>query len=432
MTVDNGITSVEGVAYARSRGITTVVTDHHLPGDVVPDADALVNPNQAGCAFASKALCGTGVAFYTLLCVRQAMRSGGAKPAGSLAQLMDLVATATVADVVALDYNNRLLVEAGLRRYRSGQVWPGLAALAAVARVDLPGMVARDIGLRVAPRINAAGRLVDITTGIQCLLAEDPGHAQQLAAELDALNSERRALQASMTEEAVSSIGEFDGRAGGIVVMSEENHEGVVGLVATRIREETYRPTMAFAPSIDAPTLIKGSGRSIPGVNIRDVLAFVDVRAPGTLVKFGGHAAAAGATVVAERLPLFEALFDEGCRALAAPGAFEAKVLVDAPLQPGELTLETVRRIETAGPWGAGLEEPLFEDEFAVARASTMGASGAHVRYQLRAGNVTLNGVHFSGAPTMKASGRLHCLYRPTINRWGGRESVQLMIERVL
>ncbi|HPU52710.1 MAG TPA: single-stranded-DNA-specific exonuclease RecJ, partial [Burkholderiaceae bacterium] len=312
VTVDNGIASMDGVARARELGIGVVITDHHLPGDELPAAQAIVNPNQPGCDFASKHLAGVGVMFYLLLAVRAELRTRGAfRDSGepALQGLLDLVALGTVADLVRLDRNNRLLVAAGLKRIRAGKAQPGVKALFEVAGREWRNAACADLGFTVGPRINAAGRLSDITVGIECLLTDDPARALELAAELDTINRARRDIEATMREQAFEAAGEPDPGSNTLVVFRDDWHPGVVGLVASRLKDRHHRPTIAFAPSTQ-PGCLQGSGRSIAGVHLRDALDLAAKRTPGAVLRFGGHAMAAGLTLVAERLDAFRASFE--------------------------------------------------------------------------------------------------------------------------
>lgn len=428
VTVDNGIASTSGVAHARNLGMTVIVTDHHLPGPELPVADAIVNPNQPGCGFASKALAGVGVMFYVLLALRALLRVRGvlAVPP-NLATLLDLVALGTVADVAVLDYNNRILVEQGLRRIRAGHAQPGLLALLEVAGRPRAQLNASDLGFVLGPRLNAAGRLDDMGTGIDCLLARSIEAARPLARQLDTLNRERRTRTGEMAGQAFDLTA--DSRATGIAVFDESWHEGIVGLVASRLKEAHHRPAIAFARA-EAAGVLKGSARSIAGFNVRDALAAVDAAHPGLITRFGGHAMAAGLTLPEAGYAAFCAAFDAACRHALPPAALERTLLTDGPLLAGELCLSTAQALEQAGPWGQGFEEPLFEGVFTVTAIRLMGSEQQHVRYQLRAADgAAAEAVDFGGAERAAAPGTVvELAYQLGVNRYNGSESLQLRV----
>ncbi len=429
VTVDNGIASVEGVAHAKSLGLTVIITDHHLPGTELPAAAAIVNPNQPGCGFASKALAGVGVMFYLLLALRQELRSRGVLATEpNLATLLDLVALGTVADLAKLDHNNRILVEQGLRRIRAGRAQPGVQALLQVAGRAAQHISATDLGFVLGPRLNAAGRLEDMRTGIECLLAADLATAEPLARALDQLNRERRTLTADMGEVALAMSA--DNTAVGIVVFDQSWHEGIVGLVASRLKEAHHRPAIAFARAQESG-LLKGSARSVTGLNIRDALAAIDARHPGMILRFGGHAMAAGLSLQEAQYETFATHFDAICCELLPAWALERSLQVDGPLAADELSLNTAALLEHAGPWGQGFEEPLFEGVFTVVSLRLMGSEQQHVRYQLRAdvGSV-IEAVDFGGAERAAAVGSAITLaYAVSVNRYNGRESLQLRVQ---
>ena len=427
--VDNGIASNAGVAHAQKLGMQVLITDHHLAGPQLPAADAIVNPNQPGCGFTSKNLAGVGVMFYVLSALRTRLRANGgfgvrAEP--NLAEYLDLVALGTVADLVRLDYNNRILVEAGLRRIRAGRGRAGIQALLRVAGREPARAGATDLGFAVGPRINAAGRLEDIRAGIECLLADSEAAAMPLAQELDGLNRDRREIEAQMREEALQMV--EDSEAVGVCLFDPEWHEGVVGLVASRVKEKLHRPSIAFARAQEAG-LLKGSGRSIAGLHIRDALADVDTRHPGLILRFGGHAMAAGLSLAEERLDEFEQAFDTVCRERIEPEALLDVLETDGELGPEALTLETAQVLEHAGPWGQGFPPPLFEGEFEVADARLVGTQKTHAKYTLRCGAQVLSAMDFGGVDRLRERGRVHCVYRLAVNRYQGRESVDLLIE---
>ncbi|HEX4896061.1 MAG TPA: single-stranded-DNA-specific exonuclease RecJ [Solimonas sp.] len=432
VTVDNGIASVAGVARAQALGLQVLITDHHLPGPELPAAEALVNPNQPGCPFPSKHLAGVGVMFYLLLALRARLREDGAfagREPPNLAELLDLVAVGTVADVVRLDRNNRILVEQGLRRLRAGRARPGLMALLQVAGRDPARLGAQDLGFVLGPRINAAGRLEDIRTGIDCLLAPDLETALPLARALDRYNRERRELEAQMRAEAEVLVGDCSDDTG-ISLFDPSWHEGVVGLVASRIKEREHRPVFAFARAQD-PGWLKGSGRSIPGFHLRDALAAIDARHPGLLARYGGHAMAAGLSLREERLPQFRALFAAECRRTLSEDVLQRLLETDGELATAELSLETAQALETAGPWGQGFPEPLFEGRFQVADVRCVGADGAHVKYRLRHSGGTVTAMDFGGAERLHSVGSLHLVYALSVNRWQGNESLDLRIQHL-
>ena len=431
VTVDNGIASNAGVAHAKALGLPVLITDHHLPGQELPDAAGIVNPNQPGCGFVSKHLAGVGVMFYVLLALRARLRASGgfaqrAEP--NLADWLDLVAVGTVADVVRLDHNNRVLVEQGLRRIRAGRCRPGLRALLEVAGRSAERISSTDLGFVIGPRINAAGRLEDIRVGIECLLAEDATTALALARQLDAYNRERREIEAQMRDDADLLV--QDSTATGVSLFDESWHEGVVGLVASRIKERLHRPVIAFAQAQE-PGLLKGSGRSISGLHLRDALAFVDAQRPGLIQRFGGHAMAAGLTLDRACLDEFSAAFDAVCQAWLSQEQLEKVIESDGELDNAELSLETAALLENAGPWGQGFGEPVFEGFFEVTQARLIGSAQNHAKYQLRSGAVVVAAVDFGGAERLVTAGHIHAVYRLAVNRWQGRESLDLQIVRL-
>ena len=375
-----------GVDAANRAGIPVIVTDHHLPGDALPDALAIVNPNQPGCEFPSKSACGCAVAFYLMLAlraelVRQGVFSGRSVP--NLASLIDLVALATVADVVPLDRNNRILVEQGLRRIRSGVTQPGIRALLQVAGKDASRICSTDFGFAIGPRINAAGRLTDMSLGIECLLTDDPVQAQAMAAELNGLNQERRQIEQTMQTDALallSNVSEADTQATGICLYHPEWHQGVVGILASRIKERLHRPVIAFAQGDDGE--LKGSARSIPGLHMRDALDLVDKRCPGAVIRFGGHAMAAGLTLKASELERFRTVFDAVCHSLINEADLNHRIETDGELPAKDLSLELAEQLRIAGPWGQGFPEPVFEGQFRLVQQRIVGAK--HLKLMLQ------------------------------------------------
>ncbi len=435
LTVDNGIASHAGVAAARARGIDVVVTDHHLPGAELPPALAIVNPNCPGDAFPSKALAGVGVMFYLLLALR-ARLFGAAGPRPDLGALLDLVALGTVADLVPLDANNRILVEAGLRRIRAGRCVPGIAALFRAARRDPARAVASDLGFALAPRINAAGRLEDMGLGIECLLSDAAEPADALAAELSRINAERQELQASMVEQAESLVAAVLARADGAalpygIVLHEAGwHPGVVGLVASRLKERLHRPVVACAPADGHGGELRGSARSIPGFHLRDALAEVDARKPGLILRFGGHAMAAGLSLAPQRLAEFAAEFDAVARRRIDPPALERFVWSDGELAPGDFSVEAARALRYGGPWGQGFEEPAFDNAFAVESWRMVGERHLKLRLQ-PAARAPVNAIVFGGAEQGPPPPRLRALFHLDLNEWNGRESLQLLVRQI-
>ncbi|MDE1923980.1 MAG: single-stranded-DNA-specific exonuclease RecJ, partial [Gammaproteobacteria bacterium] len=380
VTVDNGVSSLDGVAAASARGIAVLVTDHHLPGPELPRAAVIVNPNLRGSSFASPSLAGVGVAFYVIAALARALPQTGFNPA----ELLDLVALGTVADVVTLDHNNRVLVAQGLRRIRSRRCVPGVRALLEAGGRRLEEVVAADLGFAAAPRLTAAGRMADMRIGIECLLADEPAAADRLAAQLSRLNEERREVERRMQDEAIDLAAAADqaGEAGalGLCLFDESWHQGVVGLVAGRIKERLHRPVIAFARAADGQ--LRGSARSIPGIHVRDALEAIAVRRPQLIGKFGGHAMAAGLTLKAEALEEFRAEFAAEVAARADPATIDGVLHTDGELEAGEFSLETARALAEGGPWGQGFAEPLFDGEFEVCEARVVGER--HLKMKLR------------------------------------------------
>jgi len=435
VTVDNGVASVAGVAAAKARGIKVIVTDHHLPGEQLPACDAMVNPNLAGDPFPSKMLAGVGVMFYLLLALRAKLHEQGAFDAAKpdLSPLLDLVALGTVADLVPLDFNNRVLVEAGLQRMRSGRACAGIAALVEAARRSVATLCASDLGFSIGPRLNAAGRLEDMRLGVECLLADDAVQARHLAGQLDAINRERRDLQVSMVAEAeamVAGLGHVD--AVGVALYEPSWHAGVVGLVASKLKERLHRPVIAFAPaSEDDAGHLRGSARSIPGFHIRDALAAIDVRQPGLIERFGGHAMAAGLSLKAGDYPRFAAAFDAIARELIEPERLQAVLYTDGELPPGAATLVLARQLREAGPWGQAFPEPLFDNLFECAGWKVMGER--HLRLQLRdpRDGALHDAVMFNAYHDQPPPSRFCAAYELTINDWQGRETPRLLLRHI-
>ncbi len=425
LTVDNGIASVEGVAAAKALDITTVITDHHLPGEVLPDAQVIVNPNQPGCGFPSKALAGVGVMFYTLLALRAELRTRGTfsrMPEPNFGDLLDLVALGTVADVVKLEHNNRILVSQGLKRMRAGRLCPGLKALFSVAGRDAHYANTFDLGFALGPRINAAGRLSDMSLGIELLITEDMDRALHIAQMLDQLNRERRSIEAQMQEEALFNLADFDpGHAKSIVLFEESWHQGVVGIVAGRIKERFYRPTIVFARGEDG--LLKGSGRSIVGIHMRDVLDWVTKQSPNLIPRFGGHAMAAGLSLAEPDLAEFTRLFERGVSVLADPEALTPVLETDGQLEPSQMNLLTAKMLEQ-GIWGQGFAAPVFEGVFAVERQRIL--KEKHLKLTLRQGNTSFEAIYFNHAEPVPE--QVHVAYKLDVNSYNGAENLQLML----
>ena len=426
ITVDNGIASVAGVARARELGIEVLVTDHHLPGERLPNAAVIVNPNQRGCGFPSKNLAGVGVMFYVLLALRAELRARGRYTEATqpkLNALLDLVALGTVADVVPLDRNNRILVAAGLERIRNGLANPGIAALFEVAGRSTRTARAADLGFTIGPRVNAAGRLTDMTVGIECLLADDPARALELARQLDELNRERRAIEADMQVDALAELHDTDlGSRRTITLFNEGWHQGVVGLVASRVKERHHRPTIAFARADERS--LRGSGRSIEGVHLRDVLDLVTKAAPAMIEKFGGHAMAAGLTLATEHYEGFREAFEAATRASADAELFARRVATDGPLAPSDISLALTEAIDRQ-IWGQGFAPPLFDNEFAVVEQRLV--KETHLKLTLE-----LEGRRFSAIwfrRTQPLPTRVRLAYRPAEEEYRGSRSVGLHIE---
>ena len=426
ITVDNGIASVAGVARARQLGIDVLITDHHLPADRLPAAAVIVNPNQRGCGFPSKSLAGVGVMFYVLLALRAELRRRGRFSDATqpkLNGLLDLVALGTVADVVPLDRNNRILVAAGLDRIRGGLAQPGIAALFEVAGRSVRTARASDLGFAVGPRINAAGRLTDMTVGIECLSTDDPARALDLARQLDELNRERRAIEADMQFDALAELDESDlGSRRTITLFNEGWHQGVVGLVASRVKERHHRPTIAFARADERS--LRGSGRSIEGVHLRDVLDLVTKAAPEMIDRFGGHAMAAGLTLPAERYDGFAQAFEAATRASTEADLFTRRIATDGPLAATEINLPLIEAIERQ-IWGQGFAAPLFDNEFAVIEQRLI--KDAHLKLALEFDGRRFDAIWFRRTQPLPT--RVRLAYRPVADEYQGQRRVSLHIE---
>lgn len=436
VTVDSGIACHAGVAAAKAQGWQVLVTDHHLPGPQLPSADVIVNPNLDGDAFPSKALAGVGVMFYLLIALRRHLREAGAFAGAEpdLAVLLDLVAIGTVADLVALDYNNRLLVSAGIRRMREGRCQPGVRALVEVAGRALDKLTATDIGFAIGPRLNAAGRLEDMAVGIECLLSEDDAQARELALMLDRINAERRGLQQKMELDAETLMTELPDAAesmpAAMCLFDERWHPGVIGLVASRIKDKVHRPTVAFAPAAPGSEDLRASARSIPGFHIRDAIAAVDAQHPGLIQRFGGHAMAAGLSLPRANLEIFRNLFTAYAQARLTAEQLSAELLSDGPLAAGELTRDCAEALSMAGPWGQGFAEPLFDNVFSVLEWRVL--SGRHLKFKLQAdvGGPALSAIHFGGWSGEAPPPLIHAAYQLEADDFRGRRDVQLLVRQ--
>lgn len=432
VTVDHGIACHPGITAAKERGWQVLVTDHHLPGETLPPADAIVNPNLPGDRFPSKVMAGVGVMFYVLLALRRHLREAGIVdgPGPDLSVLLDLVAVGTVADLVPLDMNNRALVAAGLRRLRAGKGCTGLRALADVAQRDPARLTAADIGYAIGPRINAAGRLEDMALGIECLLTDNLEQARDMAATLDAINGERRSKQQQMTDEAAAAVARVSLADGAVPValclFDAEWHPGVVGLVASKIKERVHRPVVAFAPAEPGSDMLRGSARSIPGYHIRDAIADVDSRHPGLIERFGGHAMAAGLSLRADALPAFEAAFRDRATAWLTPELLEVDVLSDGPLADGEFSRASAEALRDGGPWGQGFPEPQFDGEFDVLHWRVI--ADRHLKLELGHAGRRLNAIEFGGWNGVAPGARVRIAYRLEPDDYRGGEAVQLVV----
>ncbi len=443
VTVDSGISSNDGVSLARSMGCKVIVTDHHLPGEVLPDADAIVNPNCPGDQFSSKALAGVGVVFYLMGVVRSALRARNwfthPRQEPKLARLLDLVALGTVADLVSLDTNNRILVRQGMDRIRHGLCSPGLLALLRLAKRDYRHLVAADLAFAVAPRLNAAGRMEDMSVGIRCLLTDDRDEAMTLAGELDELNHQRRARQAQMQQDAQDKLKvlmadlEQNTLPAGLCLYDAEWHQGIVGLVASRIKDSIHRPVIAFAPESESSEMLKGSARSVSGIHIRDALARIDALHPGLITAFGGHAMAAGLTLPGAGLESFTQAFDEAVTYFLDGRTLENEILTDGVLSADEINLELAVELRALGPWGQHFPEPVFEGRFKVEQQRVVG--GAHLKMEVRAegGGELIDAIAFGRLPEdLPSTDTVGLVYKLDINHFRGRKSCQLMVEQIV
>ncbi len=452
VTVDNGISCIAGVNRAKALGLEVVITDHHLPGNTVPAADAIVNPNQVGCNFASKSLAGVGVAFYFMLALRRYLREQAwfekqniSEP--NIAQLLDLVALGTVADVVSLDANNRILVEQGLKRIRAGATRPGIQALIEIAGKNQQKLVASDFGFALGPRINAAGRLDDMAFGINCLLAKDLSTARVMAADLDDLNKARREIEQGMQVEAEQVLKSLqfseDNLPHGISLFHADWHQGVIGIVAGRLKEKYHRPSIVFARANDedansiessshGSNEIKGSARSIPGLHIRDLLEHIDSQHPGIILKFGGHAMAAGLSIHADKFQEFSALFEQYAQQWLSVEALTGVLASDGSLLTQDMTLSFAELLRAAGPWGQNFPEPLFDDTFTLVQQRIVGEK--HLKFVVEKDQQIFDAIAFNVDikrwPDHQAK-QVQLAYRLDINEFRGKQSVQLMVEQL-
>jgi single-stranded-DNA-specific exonuclease len=437
VTVDSGVSSHDGVKAAKARGMTVIVTDHHLPGATLPDADAIVNPNLDGDSFPSKALAGVGVMFYLLLALRKHLRELGRFTEDTqpdLSTLLDLVALGTIADLVVLDLNNRILVDAGMRRIRQGRACVGIQALIDVSRKKAERLVASDIAFTIAPKLNAAGRLEEMSLGVRTLITDDPDEAQNYAAQLDRINSARRELQATMTDQAESIMLQDTAsiKTIGVTVFDPSWHAGIIGLVASKLKESLHRPVFAFAPGgEDYPDEVRASGRSIAGFHLRDALAVIDARHPGMILKFGGHAMAAGLSLKTVDIPTFSKAFDEVATAGLDEDRLQAAVYTDGELAVGEITLEMAYAIRLAGPWGQGFPEPVFDNVFDITEWRVMAEK--HLKLFLRdpRDGSQVQGVMFNAFTGDPPPVRVRLAYELSINVFREEESLQLMVRHM-
>lgn len=446
MTVDNGVSSIEGVRYAKENGITVLVTDHHLPGQVLPDVDAMVNPNLESCHFPSKALAGVGVAFYLMMALCVHMRKhnwfaeqGMQEP--KLMELIDLVALGTVADVVPLDENNRILVHQGLQRIRAGKARPGIQALIEVAKRDARRLMASDFGFALGPRINAAGRLDDMSFGVELLMCNNIHAARRMASELDGLNQTRKEIEEGMKQEAMAfcerlQFGEGSELPYGLALFQRDWHQGVIGILASRIKEKFHRPVIAFADGGEGT--IKGSCRSIPGLHMRDALDFIDTQNPGLIIKFGGHAMAAGLTIKEQDFERFSRLFDEVVKKELDEAALKGVIMSDGELKPEEFSMHVAEQLRSGGPFGQAFPEPIFDGEFKVLHQKLVGEKHLKLMleplYKGHPTNVMIDGIAFNVDlrrwPDASVK-TVRLAYKLDVNEFRGNQSLQLMIDHI-
>ncbi|EBN8398675.1 single-stranded-DNA-specific exonuclease RecJ [Salmonella enterica] len=441
VTVDNGISSHAGVAHAKTLGIPVIVTDHHLPGDTLPDAEAIINPNLRDCEFPSKSLAGVGVAFYLMLALRTFLRDKGwfderniAPP--NLADLLDLVALGTVADVVPLDANNRILTWQGLSRIRAGKCRPGIKALLEISNRDPQQLAASDLGFALGPRLNAAGRLDDMSVGVALLLCDNLGEARVLASELDALNQTRKEIEQGMQAEALILCEKLERSSetlpGGLAMYHPEWHQGVVGILASRIKERFHRPVIAFAPAGDGT--LKGSGRSIQGLHMRDALERLDTLYPDLMIKFGGHAMAAGLSLEEHKFEQFQQRFGELVTEWLDPALLQGEVISDGPLSAAEMSMEVAQLLRDAGPWGQMFPEPLFDGRFRLLQQRLVGERHLKVMVEPVGGGPLLDGIAFNIDTTCWPDNgvrEVELAYKLDINEFRGNRSLQIIIDDI-
>ncbi|ELI2743210.1 single-stranded-DNA-specific exonuclease RecJ [Salmonella enterica] len=441
VTVDNGISSHAGVAHAKTLGIPVIVTDHHLPGDTLPDAEAIINPNLRDCEFPSKSLAGVGVAFYLMLALRTFLRDKGwfderniAPP--NLAELLDLVALGTVADVVPLDANNRILTWQGLSRIRAGKCRPGIKALLEISNRDPQQLAASDLGFALGPRLNAAGRLDDMSVGVALLLCDNLGEARVLASELDALNQTRKEIEQGMQAEALILCEKLERSSetlpGGLAMYHPEWHQGVVGILASRIKERFHRPVIAFAPAGDGT--LKGSGRSIQGLHMRDALERLDTLYPDLMIKFGGHAMAAGLSLEEHKFEQFQQRFGELVTEWLDPALLQGEVISDGPLSAAEMSMEVAQLLRDAGPWGQMFPEPLFDGRFRLLQQRLVGERHLKVMVEPVGGGPLLDGIAFNIDTTCwpdNSVREVELAYKLDINEFRGNRSLQIIIDDI-
>ncbi|EOC4550733.1 single-stranded-DNA-specific exonuclease RecJ [Salmonella enterica subsp. enterica serovar Kiambu] len=441
VTVDNGISSHAGVAHAKTLGIPVIVTDHHLPGDTLPDAEAIINPNLRDCEFPSKSLAGVGVAFYLMLALRTFLRDKGwfderniAPP--NLAELLDLVALGTVADVVPLDANNRILTWQGLSRIRAGKCRPGIKALLEISNRDPQQLAASDLGFALGPRLNAAGRLDDMSVGVALLLCDNLGEARVLASELDALNQTRKEIEQGMQAEALILCEKLERSSetlpGGLAMYHPEWHQGVVGILASRIKERFHRPVIAFAPAGDGT--LKGSGRSIQGLHMRDALEKLDTLYPDLMIKFGGHAMAAGLSLEEHKFEQFQQRFGELVTEWLDPALLQGEVISDGPLSAAEMSMEVAQLLRDAGPWGQMFPEPLFDGRFRLLQQRLVGERHLKVMVEPVGGGPLLDGIAFNIDTTCWPDNgvrEVELAYKLDINEFRGNRSLQIIIDDI-
>ncbi|MGB0360625.1 MAG: single-stranded-DNA-specific exonuclease RecJ [Endozoicomonas sp.] len=445
LTVDNGISSIAGVQAAKEKGLKVVVTDHHLAGREIPNADAIVNPNQPDCSFPSKNIAGVGVIFYVMCAVRTLLRSKEyfhTQPEPNLAELLDLVALGTVADVVKLDENNRILVFQGLARIRSGHCRPGITALIEVSGRNPQKLVSSDLGFALGPRLNAAGRLDDMSIGIELLLCEDMNRARELASELDSLNRDRKSIEGNMQSQAMTELEKLTFKYSsdipwGVSLFQEGWHQGVVGIVASRVKEKLHRPVIAFAAAdnSEGKPEIKGSARSIPGLHMRDTLDSVSRDSPGLIIKFGGHAMAAGLTIHKSDFPIFKQAFDQEVRKQLTMNDLQAEIHTDGALLPAQMTIDTAFILREGGPWGQSFPEPSFDGDFQIIQQKLVGEKHLKMVLKIPESKLCLDAIAFNidnrQWPNPQIQ-KIKAVYKLDINEFRGQQNLQMMIEHMV